>query len=343
MKGNMESLTALAERVEAVEKSKEDFIVPSNRLSLEDDDHLAIQEIGFWYEIGDVAHNQLAARLKIPRDFYNALPQRVPGARRNLVNELLMGEKPERRMVRTLEGRARAFLSDKFSLNYDNFTMLNTLLPTLQNFPALRVKSCSLTERRMYIQLVFPQLQATIKVGDTVAAGITMVNSEVGEGAWDVLEFLEILRCLNGMVGQSLMRKFHVGRRADDDGVYKRDTIEADIRAVNLQLRDVVASSLDEVRFQKRIAAIKSAAEDVIPDPVATIERVTKRFAFGPGDQAAITGNLIKSGEPTRWGLSNAITALAHDIENRDRQFEVEKIGGDIVELTPSEWAVLSA
>ena len=343
MRGNYENLTALAERVEAMDKAAEDFIVPTTLMHYEDDEHLALQDIG-QYAIGDVAHGQLAARLKIPRDFYNELPNRVPGARRNLANCLLFGGAPERRMVRTIEGRARAYLSDKFH-PYDNINMLSALLPTLNLFKDLRVKSCSLTERRMYIQLVFPSLTSEIKVGDRVSAGITVCNSEVGEGAWDVLEFLEILRCLNGMVGESLMRKYHVGRRAEnvEDGIYQRDTIDADVKAAQLQLRDVVTASLDGVRFQKRVEQIKGTVEDRIPDPVLTIERVTKRFGFGPGDQQLITGNLIKGGEATRWGLSNAITAMAHAIDNLDRQFEVEKVGGQIVDLAPAEWKELIA
>lgn len=344
MKGNLENLTALAERVQAMEKVKDDFLVPPDKMFLESDEEVVLREIG-QYRMGDVFHDQLATKLRIPRDFYKELPKRTQGARRNLVNNLLLAEKPERRMVRTLEGRARAYLSDRF-VPYDNIHMLGTLLPVLQQFPDLRVKSCSLTERKMYVQVVFPSLTGAVKVGDQVAAGITLVNSEVGEGAWDVLEFLEILRCLNGAVGESLMRKYHVGRRAeggDEGGVFQMDTIKADINAAQLQLRDVVTASLDEVRFQKKLEQLKTADGDRMEDPVLTIERVTKRFGFGPGEQESILKNLLVSGEPTRWGLSNAITAMAHAIENPDRAYEYEKIGGDVVELTPSEWKALAS
>jgi hypothetical protein len=348
MKGNMESLTALAQRVEAIEKSKEDYIVHTSAIRMEDDNHIAMQGTPanpYMYGVNDVAQNQIVERMRpklkgIRKEYWDSMAA-IPGLRAYTVNSWLAAT-PERRMVRTLDGNVRAFLSDSFK-PWDNMDMLAGLLPVLQRHP-IEVRSCSLSERRMYLQVVFPQITAEVKVGDWVRAGLTFSNSEVGEGAWDVRAWIEVLRCMNGMVGESLIRKYHVGRRVEDaeDGIFKSDTIEADIHAAKLQLRDVVENALDLVKFETKVKLIQGAAEDRIEKPLPTIERVTKRFNFSDGEGESILNNLIKGGEATRWGLSNAITAMAHDITNPDRQYDVEQVGWDIIDLKPTEWKTLT-
>jgi hypothetical protein len=51
----------------------------------------------------------------------------------------------------------------------------------------------------------------------------------------------------------------------------------------------------------------------------------------------------IKDGQLNRWGLANSITALAHDIESPERQHDLEKIGYDIITLSPSQWEEVAA
>ena len=66
----------------------------------------------------------------------------------------------------------------------------------------------------------------------------------------------------------------------------------ADLEALKLRVRDVVASSLDEVAFQRSLMLFQANAEMVIPEPNETIERVTKRFGFSEDTQKTLLGNL---------------------------------------------------
>lgn len=354
MRGNYETLAALAGRIEAVERAKEDYIVSTQKLVM--DETIMGEDVGGAsiavvnggsksYRVGEIAHAQIAERLRIPKDFYDRLPVELPGERANIVNRYWQ-ERPQMRMLRTLEGRARAYLSSGFK-PYDNFDALSALLPALKSQAELQVKSCALTERRMYVQLLFPRLTAEIKVGDVVRAGVTLMNSEVGLGAVDVRAFLEILRCGNGAIAESLLRRFHVGRRlgAEDvaeDGLFKADTVAADVEAFRLQLRDVVAKALDEAEFARRVGLIQGAVADQMKDPELVLKNVTRRFGLTEAEGKAMTNNLITGGEPTRWGLSNSITAIAKEIDNPDRQAELEQLGWEVVCLEPYEWEAVN-
>jgi hypothetical protein len=311
---------------------------------MSDDNTLTLNGEGKGYGLGEVAQSQIVERMRptlpgIRKEYWDGMAE-IPGLRAYTVNAWL-GSVNERRLVRTLDGNVRAFLSDEFQ-TWDNADMLAGILPVLGKYP-LRVKSCSLTERRMYLQVVFPDLTGEVKVGDAVRAGLTFTNSEVGSGKWDVRSFLEVLRCMNGAVGESLVSRRHVGRQIEgEDGLYRRDTIESDIRTAKLMLRDVVEGSLDRAKFLTKLDLLKGAASDGIANPVALVERVTKRFDFSDAEGANILNNLVKGGESTRWGLSNAVTAMAHTIENPDRQYEIERAGWDVVALSKSDWQVLN-
>lgn len=44
-----------------------------------------------------------------------------------------------------------------------------------------------------------------------------------------------------------------------------------------------------------------------------------------------------------RYGLSNGITYAAHQEESIDRQYELERTGSKVIELTPEEWKSVAA
>lgn len=167
-------------------------------------------------------------------------------------------------------------------------------------------------------------------------------------GAVDVRSFLMRLVCMNGAIAESLLRKTHLGRRLGGDGndedamQYRADTIEADIRAFQLALRDIVGHALSEAAFQQKVGKIEGAVADTIHDPEAVIANVTRRYGLSDVESRGVTKNLILGNDSSRWGLANSITALAKEIENRDRQYDLEQIGWDVVALKPHEWEAVN-
>ena len=348
MKTQYQSLTDFAQEIERRERVKNDFLAPSSKLLMVQDQNLAIEGAGE-FSLTDYAHDQIAGHYHIPRKYYDAMAE-VPGLRSLNVNAWMRKE-PETRLVRTMEGKARAFLSDKFR-PIDNYDLLaNSIFPAIQPFRnELQVMSNSLSETRMYLQLVFPKIQGEIKKGDVVQFGIVLTNSEVGAGAVDVRGMDWRLSCLNGRIAESLFRKYHVGRRigseeGDDMNIFAYDTVKKELEAYQLRLRDVIKHVLSESVFENRLKMMRDAREgdNKIVNLPQTVENVTKRFALSEKDGQSIITNMAAEGEINRYGLSNAITALAHSIENPDRQYDVEKLGSQVIELSPRDWKVLTA
>jgi hypothetical protein len=51
---------------------------------------------------------------------------------------------------------------------------------------------------------------------------------------------------------------------------------------------------------------------------------------------------LIRGGDLTQYGLSNAVTQMSQDIEDYDRASDLERMGGQIIELPKSDWHTIS-
>lgn len=341
MKTQFSTFTEFAQEIDRREQAKKDLIVPSKKMEMTIDGDLLISTEKFG--INDVAHGQFAEKLGIPKRYYDVMPA-IPGLRETNVNAW-MHNSDKNYMVRTLDGNARALLSDRYK-PMDNYTILQSFLPVLNEVDQFQVQSENLSDTKMYLQIIFPRMEAEITPGDVVKWGITLTNSEVGRGAVDVSTLVYRLICSNGMVGSSVLRKNHVGSRIglveSDYDLYKDDTIQADMHAFQLKLRDILKDATSEISFQKQIEKFKVAAGDIITKPETVVKNVTKHFNMNESLSELILGNMVQDGNLNRWSLANGITALAHDMD-ADKAYEVERIGNQVIELNPSEWEIMSA
>ncbi|MEY8420593.1 DUF932 domain-containing protein [Oscillospiraceae bacterium 44-5] len=106
---------------------------------------------------------------------------------------------PEQRMIRTMDGRARAFLSNRYR-RIDNIDIARVTLPIIKEMPDARYESCQITDDYMYLKVVNPRLTAKVVPGDIVQAGVVISNSETGQGAVCIQPLIFRLVCSNGMV-----------------------------------------------------------------------------------------------------------------------------------------------
>ncbi len=247
------SLTELAMELERQSSAKTDYIAntlalemtPNGNLAIEGDSH---QE----FPITAHAHAQIAARLDIPAKYYNRMKAEVPELLAANVNKWFHS-KPSRRMVRTLDGSMRAFLSDRYR-RLDNFDLASAALPILAGMgEGIEIVSSELTGSRMYIKAINRRLELSVKKGDVVQAGVCITNSEVGIGSLKVEPLVYRLICLNGLIAQDYAtKKYHVGRVADEGEAYELysdETLKADDKAFYLKVQDTVRAAVDVAKF----------------------------------------------------------------------------------------------
>lgn len=336
------SLTELAQELERRAGAKQDIVADTRKLEMTSTAELSIEGMST-LPVNKIAHNQIAARLDIPAKYYDRMLKETPALLAENVNTWMQG-RPEKRLVRMLDGNVRAFLSDRYQ-RIENEQIANVVLPILLEAGAdIRVESAEITDSRMYIKAVFPRIQQEVSKGDIVQSGIVISNSEVGQGAVKIEPLVYRLVCTNGLIvnDASLLTR-HVGGRISKEEtlmeILSDEAIRADDTAIMLKIRDVVKASFDDVHFGRIVEKMRAAQGDRMKgDVVETVKLLTKKHSLNEFEGDSILRHLIEGADLSRYGLLNAVTRSAQDVESYDRATELETLGGTILEMGRNQW-----
>lgn len=338
------NLVELAQELVRRHGQKRDYIIPTHRLSLKENGKLEIGSDQF--PLTDHAHTQIANWAEIPRKYYERMRVEAPDLLKENVNHwffLFEGN----RMIRTLDGAARAFLSDRYH-RIDNEQIADAALPALlEECGHGSIVSCNVTDSKLYIQALFPRLEGEVKPGDPVQGGLIITNGEIGDSALDIRPMIYRLVCTNGLItgnvaNDARLRRNHLGRRlmaGEDYSLYTHETLAADDRALKLKIRDSIHALARPDLFNRILADMQDATrQPPISHPVAAVVELKKSYDLAQGEQDSILINLIRDADYSKWGMVNAITEAANDHPSYDRAIELQSLGGRVLELKPTEW-----
>ncbi len=348
------TLTELAMELDRQRNAKKDYLLDTRSIVMDytGDRHMITlnneaQRTNTMLNLNGVAHRQVGAALGIPAKYYDKMRSENPELLSANVNGWFQTT-PSTRMVRTLDGTARAFLSDRYR-RIDNYEIAETVLPIIADIEDARIESCEVTDERMYIKVVNPRLQTEVVPGDIVQSGILITNSEVGMGSMSIQPLVYRLVCTNGMVvNDAATRRYHIGRgneASEDYTLYSNETLAADDRALMLKVQDTVKSVVEQSRFDRVVEMMRAAREAKIitTDIPQMIEMAASDYGFSKKEGGGILDHLIRDGELSLYGLANAVTRAAQDVESYDRSTDLESIGYTILGMSRERWNRLNA
>lgn len=343
------SIVELATELQRRAEQSQDYIADTREMELTPEGQLNIGDT-VHTDVNPLAHGQIAERTGIPKRYYDTMRAEQPELLARNVNTWF-AEKPAQRMVRTLDGNARAFLSDRYR-RVDNHQIAEAALPALlESSSGFDITSSDVTDTRLYIQARLPRVEGEVRKGDPVQAGLIITNSEVGLGAIDIRPMIYRLVCTNGMVSgttvkEGRMRKTHLGGQvlADDNIQYRAETHQAMDRALMEQIRDAIRQLSDPAQFQRLMDQMRTAAEgDAVTNPIKAVEALGKAYALPKLEQDSILESLIRDQDYTRWGVLNAVTRQANDAASYDRAVELEALGGQVLNMPRNAWETIAA
>ena len=325
------------------QEAKRDYISPASSLALKSDGHtLTMGDKDF--STTDLFHRQVASSLNIPARYYDLMQREKPALLAANVNTWF-SDRDQSYMVRSLDGTARALLSDRYR-RIDNLEVMTAILPLFAGVEGMEVMSAEVTDTKCYVKVVDHRREVTC-VNDIVQFGMVFSNSEVGLGAVSVQPLLYTLRCTNGLIINSLgERKTHVGRAAkglEDFGVISDEAAEAEDKAFLLRLRDIVTSIFDETRQMVIVRELEKTADAKITGRVMDVVELTgKEYGLNATEQDGVLKYLIEGGDLSLYGLTNAVTRLSQDIESYDRATALEGIGWQMAMMGNRRWEELN-
>ncbi len=356
-----QSLQDLAAELTRQTETRKDYIAPQGAIEAQVvEGEVVLDGInGTPFGITPFAHTQFANHLDIPKGYYDRMKAQQPDLLVKNLNTWFKADGNAKRMVRTLDGKVRAYLSPKYR-PLDNFDLAQTVLPALIERDA-QVMSAQLTETHMYIKAILPSLSDELADGlvyggherigtdrGHLVAAVVIANSEVGAGTLRVEPSVFTTWCTNlAVLMAAAMKKYHVGRASSgDEGyeVFQDETRVADDKAFWLKVRDVTNAAFDEKAFRIAISEIRDAGQAPIlsVNLPKVVEVATKRLALPESLAPSILTHLARGGDLTKWGLVSAITRVANDADEYEAATDLERAGGKVLALPAHDWEVIA-
>lgn len=360
------TLQELAAELERQTTNRRDYIAPQGKVEaiVQADDAGQVDVVldginGEPMPLTNYAHGQMSDHLGIPRRYYERMRAEQPGLLAANINTWLKADPDNKRMIRTLDGAVRAVLSPKYR-PLDNFDLANAVLPKLIE-KRVDIMSAELTETRMYIKGILPDLSDELPEGVSfgghqriggdrghLVAAIVISNSEIGAGTLRVEPSVFTTYCTNLMIrAQASMKKYHVGRAFEADAnleVFRDETRRMDDAAFWMKVTDVTVAAFDERMFRAGIDEIRRAAgQPIKSDDLPSVVDVTvKKLGLPEATGKSILKHLAAGGDLTQWGLSSAITRVANDADDYELATDLERAGGEIITLPARDWERIS-
>lgn len=272
----------------------------------------------------------------------------APGEHRQQRMEMLTGHlnqwmemhQGEKRLVRSLGGEARGFLSDKYK-RIDSVAVIDTFTGAMKDIGARpyadRASGLGAysTDLRWSLSGVLPKVFRTTR--DAVAVGVQLRTSDYGRGRLELSLYLIRLWCLNGCTANDVMKKTHVGSRLDENIEYSNKTYELDTAASTSALKDAIADVMSERKVQALVDGISRLEAQQVDWAKAKVA-LRKKLLKGEMDavEAAFEGddvvNLPAGSSP--WRVSNALSWVAKsDDVAPERKLDLERYAGEALDV----------
>lgn len=278
------------------------------------------------------------------------LREAIPGDERSFLLRMFKGDDGA-------PGIGRAFLSNSYSI-MDNIDVLMSALDGVRSAGVdVRIDGCDLTDRRMYVRVVCPEVKALAptllrdyrspwgpeleqwkeRVARTgvdygqnddpvVFAGFEISNSEVGSGAFTITPRMVVKVCANGMkITKDALRSVHLGARLDHGLIqWTADTEKKNLALVQAKTRDAVKTFLDTAYMEKVIGEVESKSEIVLPDSSESVKVIAKKMQYTEAETKGILAHFTRHGSDTAGGVFNAITSYAQLVDDADSAAALE-------------------
>jgi hypothetical protein len=284
--------------------------------------------------------DKLGVNGKHVRDLINSDEQWQRDLIAHTLNQFSQHSTRNRVLVREVAGQVRAVLSDKYR-RFNSHNIYSTFLEASANL-GMQIIDAHYNDLITYIEVMYPkvfQVPTDNNGTEYLSFGSRLRHSDFGRSRLDMNMFTFKVKCLNGWVGESIMKQVHLGSTLPEAIEFANDTMEADTKAQQLALRDVVSSVLSGDNIQAVVKKIKESSQKKLDFK----DEYKKLVAAGSLTKAdvEVLDKIVTDGDPeqgmqgrnTLWKLSNGINALGNVSEDPTKKREFEELAGQLIDL----------
>ena len=296
------------------------------------------------YTPTSLCHDQIAAKLGIPKPYYEKMQVSYPELLAYNINSWLAKDEKIKYLLRTFKGGAeqemniaRAMLSDRFHI-LDNYDVLFTALDAIKEMGVkVQITKAQVTDKRMYLHVICPEIETQAEeflknylksndaAGNGIVSGLVITNSEVGLGTFEIRPRAVICKCNNGLIMKDeSYKRVHLGARMEEGGINWSDkTRNKNFELVMSQTQDAVKTFLSKDYLGKMIERIADAHKISLDHPFDAVQHICKELTISDADKSDILKYFLEDGDSKASGIFQAITRKAGTM-NADEQYELE-------------------
>lgn len=308
------------------------------------------------------ALKQLGARVSpsMPGKYVGALYAERPERAAEHISDLMHDTKAPV-LIRTMDNYVRAVLSDSYRI-IDHYDIAFTALDVARRGGG-EVVECSLTDNNMRIKMTSRSIFDAIDVArskdgnwyvgglgnqsylrqvsarttgglpggpGTVHPLVTLSNSETGDGGYYVRLGIVAAICFNIATVEEVVRQIHLGSRLEC-GIFSPETIAQENQTIFMKARDAVEAAFNQEKFSQIIERAKKANRNVIDDPVKAVDALRAESGMTEDQRDQILQYFLMDYNQTEYGLSQAVSRYAQDLEHPDKAESFEMLAGSMI------------
>ncbi len=296
----------------------------------------------------------------------------IPSAGRLL--STTFADRPKRRLIRCLDGRVRAVLSDSYRF-VDHYDLAFTALEVVKEHNG-EVIEASLDDHKMRLKFttreLWDQLDAVreggpknnwyagglgsqeflSKVGartrddlpggpGTIHPSVVVSNSETGQGGINVRLGIMQGICFNLATVETVVNDIHLGGKLEA-GIFSEEARAAESKSVFLKARDAIRAAFTPDRFRRLVEKLRASAEFPIEAPSSAVRLCAERLDLSDDHRDVLLAHFITDWKPTALGLASAVTRFAQDYQEPEVAEGFETFAGELLSEPKKALAGLS-
>lgn len=313
---------------------------PALKLVYDDDGDRWIDAGDKRQAIHDHAFGQLLANSRVGKTLYNDLVDEAGGQLwgknllANTVNTVMSHRTQQRNLIRSENGTAMGFLSDKFR-RLDSRPVVDAFMAACVQMGMVPIDGVA-SDTKMRVRAVLPYVFEPIDT-EVMLFGAELGNSDYGDGGLVVNLWTMRVWCTNLAIAEKCLRQVHIGSKLPDNVLFSAETYHKDAETTALAVRDVTADAVSPDRIHRMLAAVEDAGDEAVKGRDG-LEKVLARAGLSKNEVNQI-GNVFESPDvenlpagDTLWRLSNAVSFFAQSKSvSPDRKIDLQNLAGELV------------
>lgn len=235
----------------------------------------------------------------------------------------------------------RALLSDKYKVIDHHDILVSVVRAIQQTGIDIKVINADLTEQKMYVRFMAPG--STIRPesflenyknpktgndgGGSLMAGFILTNSETGQGSYQIIPRAIVSACDNGIIWyDEKKRKTHLGTKLELGEVdWSTDTKVLNNDLIVSQFQDYIKHFSSKEFLQMKIDKIEEKAGKQLLHPVEATQNICGLLNMSDEEKSDVLNYFLLSGDISYGGVAQAVTFHAHQQDDGDRRFDLER------------------